>query len=266
MPSKKLTPETEKLLALLEKKEKLVAMLAPSFVVDFSYPQIIGMLKRLGFKYVVEVARGAKETNRQLLALMKLHPEKRFITSPCPAIVRLIRNKYPELLPFLAKIDSPMSATAKIVLKKYPSCKRVFIGPCFAKKFEAKEDWPQLDILVLTFKELNEIFEIKGISPIPEDKNEHFDIASKETRLYPISGGLAQSSGIIRSLTDLQYDVVSGPKLAEEFLKKFPYQTDLKVLDILYCEGGCINGAGIISKESLDKRRQRVIAHWLSNN
>jgi len=265
MLSKKLTPETEKLLELLERKEKLVAMLAPSFVVEFSYPEIIGMLKRLGFNYVVEVARGAKETNRQLLALMKLHPEKRFITSPCPSIVRLIRNKYPELLPFLAKIDSPMSATARIVLKEYPDCKRVFIGPCFVKKIEAKEDWPELEILVLTYKEIKEVFEIKGISPLPEDKNEHFDIACQETRLYPISGGLAQSSGIIRSLTDPQYDVVSGPKLAEEFLKKFPYQTDLKVLDILYCEGGCINGAGIISEEPLDKRRQRVIKYWLSN-
>ena len=263
MDTKKLTKEIEKLLELLEKKEKLVAMLAPSFVVDFSYPEIVGMLKRLGFKYVVEVARGAKETNRQLLALMKLYPEKRFITSPCPSIVRLIRNKYPELLPFLAKIDSPMSATARIVLKEYPDCKRVFIGPCFAKKFEAKEDWPELEILVLTYREIQTIFEIKGIFPIEEDKKERFDIAYQETRLYPISGGLAQSSGIIKSLTDPQYDVVSGPKLAEEFLRKFPYQPDLRVLDILYCEGGCINGPGVITKESLDRRRQKVINHWL---
>jgi len=263
MDTKKLTKEIEKLLELLEKKEKLVAMLAPSFVVDFSYPEIVGMLKRLGFKYVVEVARGAKETNRQLLALMKLYPEKRFITSPCPSIVRLIRNKYPELLPFLAKIDSPMSATARIVLKEYPDCKRVFIGPCFAKKFEAKEDWPELEILVLTYREIQTIFEIKGIFPIEEDKKERFDIACQETRLYPISGGLAQSSGIIKSLTDPQYDVVSGPKLAEEFLRKFPYQPDLRVLDILYCEGGCINGPGVITKESLDRRRQKVINHWL---
>lgn len=64
------TPEIKELISLLNKKTKTVALLAPSFLVDFSYPEIVGMLKRLGFKYVVEVAAGAIETNRQLLALM----------------------------------------------------------------------------------------------------------------------------------------------------------------------------------------------------
>src|SRR3989344_3261970 len=158
-----LSPEAQELIDLLDKKparnashsdaggEKMVAMLAPSFPVVFDYPQIVGMLKRLGFKYVAEVARGAEETNKQLLALLKLHPDGRYITSPCPTIVRLVRNKYPELIPYLAKIDSPMSALAKIIAKKYPDCKKVFIGPCFSKKSEAEEDRKELDILVLAY-------------------------------------------------------------------------------------------------------------------
>ena len=46
----------DQLLKLIKNKEKMVAMLAPSFLIDFSYPEIIGMLKRLGFEYVVEVS------------------------------------------------------------------------------------------------------------------------------------------------------------------------------------------------------------------
>jgi len=250
------------LLNLIEGKSEMAAMVAPSFPVDFSCSEIVGMLKRLGFKHVVEVAAGAIKTNRQLRALLKLHPHKRYIANPCPCIVRLIRNKRHDLIPFLTPIDSPMIATAKIVAKKYPNCKKVYIGPCLVKRIEAKEDHPELEILVLTYKEIAEVLKIKNISPKKSDKSFAFDIIGAETRLYPISGGLAQSSGLTRKLTDPEYDVVSGPKLAEKTLQEFPNKPDLKVLDILYCEGGCINGAGVITKDSLDRRRQKIITYW----
>src|SRR4030042_347957 len=171
-----ITPEIKELLNLIQKKNKIVAMVAPSFLVDFSYPQFVGMLRRMGFKHVVEVSAGAARTNRQLHALLKLHPERRYITNPCPSIVRLIRNKYPNLIPFLTPIDSPMTATAKIVAKEYPDCKKVYIGPCLVKKMEAKEDHPELDILVLTYKEIAKVFEIKKISPESRDRHSYFDI------------------------------------------------------------------------------------------
>ncbi|HXK32131.1 MAG TPA: [Fe-Fe] hydrogenase large subunit C-terminal domain-containing protein [Candidatus Paceibacterota bacterium] len=255
-------PEIKEFFNLLDKKTKMAAMLAPSFPVDFSYPDIVGMLKRLGFKYVAEVARGATETNRQLLALLKLHPDKKYIANPCPTIVRLVRNKYHKLVPFLTPIDSPMAATAKIVSKKYPNHKKVFIGPCILKKLEAKEDYPKLDILVLTYKELKKIFEIKKIVPQKSDKSASFDITGKQTRLYSVSGGLAQSSCLTKNLTDPEYDVISGPRLTEKTLQNFPTEINLKLLDILSCEGGCINGPGVVSKDSLNKRRQKVIAYW----
>ncbi|MFA5878210.1 MAG: [Fe-Fe] hydrogenase large subunit C-terminal domain-containing protein [Candidatus Staskawiczbacteria bacterium] len=259
---KETTPEIKKLFNFIGKKEKMVAMLAPSFLIDFHYPEIIGMLKRLGFKYVAEVSRGAVETNKQLLALLKAHPEGRYITSPCPSVVRLIKNKFPHLVRNLALVDSPMIAMAKIVGKKYPGYKKVYIGPCFAKKNEAEEDHPELDILVLTYKELKEVFKVKKISSTKNDKLLSFDIAAVGTRLYPISGGLAQSSGITKKLTDAEYDVISGPKLVEKILKEFPALPDLKVLDILNCDGGCINGAGIISKDSLESRRKKITSFW----
>lgn len=256
------TSEVNEFLNLLKKETKMVAMLAPSFPVDFHYESIIGMLKRLGFKYVLEISRGATETNKQLLALMKLHPERRYITSPCPSIMRIIRNKYPELLSFLALVDSPMSATAKIAAKEYPGYKKVNICPCFVKKLEAREDYPDLDILSLTYQELQRIFDIRKIKPRESDKKTGFDIVGPDTRLYPISGGLAQSSGITQGLTDAEYDVVSGPVLSEKTLKEFPTRIELKVLDILFCEGGCINGPGIISRVSLEEKRKKVTDYW----
>lgn len=255
--------EVSQVLKLLEEEAKLVAMLAPSFPIEFSFPQIASQLKRLGFAKVVEVARGAMETNKNLLKVLKENPKKRYLTSPCPAIVRLIRHKYPHLSQYLAPVHSPMIYTAEIVLKKWPDYRPVFIGPCPVKKIEAKEDYPKLKIIVLTFKELKQIFKIKKIKAESQNHFTAFDLIGRETRLYPISGGLAQSSDFIDFLTDEEYDVISGPKLVEKVLKDFAKNKKLKVLDILYCDGGCIAGAGIDSQLSLKQRREKIITHWV---
>lgn len=259
---KKSSPELETFLKLLEKKEKMVAMLAPSFPIDFLFPEIVGRLKRLGFDFVVEVSRGAMETNRQLLELVRRNPQGRYLTSPCPAVVRLIRNRYPRLVPFLAPIGSPMANTAKLVLDKYPQARPVFIGPCPAKRFEAEEDYPELGIVVLTFREIKKAFEMKKIDVASSDSSASFDLVGAETRLYPISGGLAQSSGLIDLLTDPEYDVVSGPKLVRQSLEDFQKNKGMRVLDILFCQDGCIAGQGIESSLPVEERREKVISHW----
>jgi len=256
-----LSLEAQEFLNLLEKKEKMVAMLAPSFPIVFSHPQIVAKLKKLGFIHVVEVSRGAMETNRQLLEFLKSNPKKRLITSPCPAVVRMIKKRFPHLVQFLAPVDSPMVATAKLVKEKYSDCRPVFIGPCPVKKLEAKEDHPELNILVLIYKEMEEILKEKNIKQEPDDVLATFDLIGKETRLFPISGGLAQSSGLSEQMTDEELDVVSGIKIITQALNSFPTNR-LKVLDILFCEGGCIAGQGIESSLSLDEKRTKIIGHW----
>ena len=245
---------------LLKEEQMLVAMLAPSFPVEFEYPTIISQLKELGFDKVVEVALGAAETNRQLLKLVKANPKKKFITAPCPSLVRLVRSKYPHLEKYLAPVESPMIQTARIVKKKFPEAKLVFIGPCPVKRLEANEDYPEREILVLTYKEIKKIFQERNVKGDPQ-ATLGFDLSSSATRLYPISGGLAQSCGINRLLTDEEYDVVSGPELCQKVLTSFE-KSRLKVLDILFCKEGCIMGKGIDNDLSVKERRERVITHW----
>jgi iron only hydrogenase large subunit-like protein len=132
-----------------------------------------------------------------------------------------------------------------------------------AKKLEAKEDYPELDILVLTYKEVQEIFDLKGVKPEENDYKADWDIKGVGTQLYPISGGLAQSSCLNEKLTDPEMDIVSGPKLVINFLEEFENEKKgVKLLDILSCDGGCINGPGVITKEPLSARRQKVIDYW----
>jgi iron only hydrogenase large subunit-like protein len=235
-------------------------MLAPSFPIDFSYPEIIGKLKRLGFNKVVEISRGAEETNRQLVEALKKNPRARFITSPCPSIVRLIKTKFPELMNYLARIDSPMSATAKLVQKIYPELAPVFIGPCLAKKNEAKEDYPDLKIEVITYKELQKLFDENNIRDEENDKNSGFDVIGELARIYPFSGGLAKTAHLGDFLGPDEIFVVDGYQKVESALKEFEGNPRIRVLDILMCDGGCISGPGIIHNTMpKEERRERVL-------
>jgi len=252
--------DISRLTDLLNKKTKLVAMLAPSFPVVYEYPQIVSRLKQLGFSYVVEVSAGAKRTNEEVLKLLQDDPQARFITSPCPSFVRMVRTKHPQLLPYLAfKADSPMIATARIVKEKFPDYSPVFIGPCVAKKLESSEDYPELNILVLTYKELDTVFNTLNIGNEQSNKPDGFDIAEQTTRIYPTDGGLTESSGARKVLKDDEIMVVSGWKNCEAALIEFENNPKIRLLDILFCEGGCINGPGIASVLSADERKKKVM-------
>lgn len=254
--------DEEQLKMLLGKKEHLVAMVAPSFPLMYGYPEIVTKLKALGFEYVVEVSAGAKKTNEQVAKLLEANPEKRFITSPCASFVRYIRTKHPEFLPYLAfQADSPMVATAKMVHEAYPNYRPVFIGPCIVKKLEASEDYPELGILVLTYRELENILKEKNLASLSANPNDRFDVAEKSTRVYPFDGGLTESGGIRSVLKDEEIRIVSGYKNCEALLKEFEDNKKIRFVDILFCEGGCISGPGVVSTLSKEERKKKIIEY-----
>lgn len=263
MSDQKILTEPQILIKLIEEKKPLVAMLAPSFPIVYQYPDIVGKLKRLGFAYVTEVTAGAMDTNAAALEILKKNEKARIITSPCPSFVRMIRTKYPHLKEYLGfAADSPMIATARMVRKKYPGHKPIFIGPCNAKKLEANEDYPELEILSVPFKGMTQVFEHFKTQDDPSDKEAKFDIEEAHTRLYPISGGLAQSSAAKDFLADDQIEVISGWQNCEKAIKRFEEDENIRLLDILFCEGGCVNGPGIDSSLSMDERREKVVEFW----
>lgn len=252
--------DSEELKLLLEKKEHLVAMVAPSFPIMYGYPEIITKLRALGFEKVVEVSAGAKRTNESVAKILKENPKSRYITSPCASFVRYIRTKHPEFIQYLAfQADSPMVATAKIVHEIYPNFKPVFIGPCMVKKLEARENYPELNILVLTYKELEQILVERNISSLETNPNDQFDISEEHTRIYPFDGGLTESSGVRSILNDDEIRIASGYKNCEALLNEFEENKRIRFVDILFCEGGCINGPGINSALSIPERKKKIV-------
>jgi iron only hydrogenase large subunit-like protein len=248
---------------IIKSGQSLVAMLAPSFPIVFNPKTIVGQLKRAGFAEVVEVSMGAKKTNEEVLAKLNENVENRVITNPCPNIVRMIRSKFPEAINYLPiSVDSPMAATAKLVKDKFPESRPVFIGPCLVKRLEAAEDRPELNILCVTFKDVQQLLIDLNIGEEIDDEKNTFSMVEENTRLYPVSGGLTQSSGARDLLSEDDIGVVSGAKNAMEAIQRFLDSDHIRLLDILFCEGGCINGPGIVSPLTMEQRRKKITDYW----
>ena len=129
----------------LKDGRKLIASVAPSAPAYFGYHHFSEMeqaLKQLGFFAAEETAVGAEIVGLAHRDYIEQMPDRRpVIASSCPVIVNLIEKYYPDLIPYLAPIVSPMIAHGRLLAKQYgPDAYIVFIGPCIAKKMEILEE------------------------------------------------------------------------------------------------------------------------------
>ena len=189
---------------MLESGETVVAILAPSFPAAFdgvSPGRVVGALRRLGFSQVWEVAFGAELISRQYAALARqaIRGGDTVISTPCPAIVSYVQKYLPRLQPALARVVSPMIATARAVRSRFGAGVRVvFIGPCIAKKAEIKDPLVQGTVdAALTFEELLELFSTAGIAPGNERPSAFDGPSAYLGRSIPISGGLLRTAGTV---------------------------------------------------------------------
>jgi iron only hydrogenase large subunit-like protein len=259
MEEHELPADAQKVLHDLQKKKKIVAMLAPSFVVDFQYPDIVLTLKKMGFDKVCELTFGARIINGCYRRIIKENPDTMFISTTCPVITGMVKERYPKYAKNLIPVVSPIGATTRIMKKNYPKHELFFVAPCPAKREEAK--MYGVDI-TLTFKELKQLigyFAEKNLFKCPKIKSHMFDKFYEEyTKIYPLSGGLSATMNKHGILTKDKILIAEGPEKVEKLLaSKIP--ENIRFLDILFCKGGCIGGPGIASSDSIDIRYKRVI-------
>lgn len=140
-----------------------------------------------------------------------------------------------------------MIACGRIAKRLHSGCKTIFIGPCIAKKAEAKEP----DLLgaidcVLTFQELADIFEVFQIdfSKLSEDKKEHAAMAG---RMYARTGGVSQAvKECVHSFDEnceLKPVFANGVKDCKQLLENI-LNGEIKgnFFEGMACPGGCVGG------------------------
>lgn len=208
----------------------------------------------LGFKEVYEVALGA-----DIGAIAEAHHyvekvttgELPFLlTSCCPSWAMLAKKFFPDLIDEVSQELTPMVATARTIKQEHPDAKVVFIGPCAAKKLEAMRRTVRSDVdFVVTFEELQAMFDAKDIDLTQYSAESSFHNATGAGRGYAVAGGVADA---IRKCINTYYpDVQVNIEHAEGLADCKKILTLAKagrmngcLIEGMGCPGGCVAGAG----------------------
>lgn len=235
--------EIDPVTKLIQSGAKVIALVAPSFPAEFSevsdHRTFVGMIRKLGFRYVTEVAFGADLVARKYKE--QLNSGTPAISSDCPAIVSYIERYYPDLVGNMAEVVSPMVAMARVVRNKYGvDSILVFIGPCLAKKAESKE----IDNAI-TFRELREMFELNRITPKSVELSDFDPPLSGRGAIFPLSHGLLNTMEVTEDILSENVLVAGGKSNFLDALREYE-QGNLKGhhVHLLCCEG-CIMGPGM---------------------
>lgn len=169
----------------------------------------------------------------------------------CPIWIKLIENKFPDLMGHISPSVSPMIASGRVIKELEPEAKVVFIGPCVAKKSEAQ--LPELKgaiDFVLTFQELATIFEAAAVNPSVEADEEN-PVASWGGRVYARTGGVSAAVGTTldkliprraQLFNPIKADGIPDcTKLLEEIKAG---KREFNFIEGMACKGGCVGGPG----------------------
>jgi iron only hydrogenase large subunit-like protein/nitrogen-specific signal transduction histidine kinase len=245
------------------KRRERIVILAPSFPAafpEYEPRRIIGALRELGFTLVLEVAFGADLVSAEYQKLIS-RSSAPLITTPCPAVVEYIEKYYPQLIPSLAPVVSPMIALGHVARERYGAKSHItFIGPCVAKKLEIID--PECGEVIdeaLTFNELETLFNEEGIDLSTCPERDFDQPRANLGQIYPISGGLLKSAELSSDVMDREVIVVEGRQRCVNIINEIAQgKVNVRLIDILFCEG-CINGPGMHHKLNFYEKRERII-------
>ncbi len=241
---------------LKEKERQVYAIMAPAFIGQFGEGvragQVRSALKYMGFRDMIEVAILA-----DLLTLREAYEFERLVhrkddylitSCCCPIWMNMVQKGYPELLEHFSPAVSPMIATGRVIKELNENAVVVFIGPCIAKKNEAKDKELEGAVdYVLTFRELEEVFKALDIdlAGMPDD---HKEQSSTGGRIYGKTGGVSKSvemvlKRLMGEAVDFRPVQADGVKACKEILDKLKNnELDANFVEGMGCKGGCVGG------------------------
>lgn len=242
--------------------KKTVVVVAPSVVANFGedYKHLNGWLtEACGVEAVFDVSFGAELTVKSYVEYIKTHHPKCLIAQPCPAIVSYIELYLPDLIPYLAPIDSPLGHTMKMVREFFPEyadCQIAALTPCLAKKHEFMET--HLGDFNVSFKSLKKYFQDNKIDLKTFPEVDYINPAPERAVLFPKPGGL------LKTLAREMPEAVEKTRRIEGEIV-YEYLIGLQdaiesgvspmVIDCLNCDHGCNGGplSAACTRTSLDQ-------------
>lgn len=254
-----------------------IALAAPAFCGQFSKAEqvdvMLSALKRLGFDSVFEVAKGAEiisRKTRELLASGELL--KPCISSACPAVVKLIAIRFPNLINNIIPLKSPMevaAAEARLEAKAETGISDedigvFFISPCAAKatvvKYGSDAEKRQING-VISMKDIY-LKMAHTISKFPDSEVEKISRSGKEGILWATAGGEARASKTEKRISvDGIHNVIKLLEAIED-----GKLSDIEYVEALSCPGGCVGGPLVTENNFVANSRIKRIGNALPEN
>jgi diguanylate cyclase (GGDEF)-like protein len=216
--------------------------------------QVVNACYAAGFNTVHRGVLGDELVAKQYLDLWTEEEWGRggtVIRSTCPVIVETIKNQYPELIPYLAPVATPIEAEARYLKAMYgQDTPIVYSGVCLTK------GGADVDAAI-TLAELAGIFKKRGITV--EDQPLFFSRIPEERRRYwSTPGGLPLDLLKEERQSSRRFRKVRGLGALEGIARAVGVdRIDLGFVDILPCEG-CLDHPLLGPKEELFRRRAIV--------
>ena len=142
--------------------------------------QVVNACYAAGFRVVHRGVVGDELVAREYLRLWEDQGWGTLIRSTCPVVVRHVQERFPELVPYLAPVTTPLTAEARYLRALFGSeIPIVVAGVCLADASAAVD-------ATITFAELAALFTRRGVrleeqagyfSRIPEERRRHFSTA-----------------------------------------------------------------------------------------
>lgn len=249
-----------------------VAIPAPALFGQFNHLDSIDIvltgLKQLGFDDVFEVSRAAElvsEATRKLIKENKL--KKPIISSACPAVVRLIKIRFPELCENVMPLLAPIEVAARIAKREamektgLPKDKIgvFFISPCPAKVTEIHSP------------NSTEKSEVDGAIAISKIYPELTQVMDHLTEVEPLgqSGlmgiGWATSGGEAAAMLGDKYLAADGIenviRVLEELEDEHIHGVDF--IELNACSGGCVGGVLTVENPYVAQARIQTLRKFL---
>ena len=268
---------------LLASGQKVAAICDPSIAGEFDdvrdYRKFVTMIRKIGFSLVCEVSFGVDLVAQKQAALCNSFKGRSFITSHCPVANMYIEKYQPSLVNNLSPIVPPAVATASTIRKHYgQDTKVVNITPCIGlKKDNRRYDSDMRLDAFLTFVELRQMFEKRGIKEEMVEYGEFDEPFGFKGSLYPIAEGFAEACGASTTMEENHFITVEGKKDVADALKQFAkHGNEFSThLNLYFCKGclmssGCTKGQKYIRynlvREYAKKRMRTIdLEKWKQN-
>lgn len=259
-------------LSVLSNFKYTIALPAPALYAQFNNLEdveiVLNALLDLGFDDVFEVAKAAEivsDATRKYMAQPGII--KPVISSACPAVTRLIRVRFPNLIENILPLNAPVEVAAR--LAKAEAVKKtglkpeeigaIFISPCPAKVTASKMP------LGTAQSEVSAVVAISDVYP----KLLKFMHADGERRIMAQSGKIgvswASSAGEASALLNDNYLAADGIENVIRVLddledEKFEH---LDFIELNACNAGCIGGVMTVENPYIARTKLKRLRKYL---